>query len=118
MVQGDQRLGEIRDGDRQIGRSIQVPAKAVQQRERFPKAPLCKIDLYHDRESIIQAAFPCSLWKDDARGPPGRRFELSLRQPALRLHRWQPIRVDLKALALHQLFHLVQRELGRWTSSS
>src|SRR5436309_1951597 len=118
MVQGYQRLGEIGNGDRHIGRSIQVPAKAVQQLQRFPKAPLCEIDPHHDRESIIQAAFPCPLWKDNARCPLGRDLELSLRQPALRLHRRQPTWVNPKALALHQLFHLVQRELGRRTISS
>src|SRR5260370_12263151 len=118
MVQGYQRLGEIGDGDRHIVRSIQVPDPTLQQLHRFPKAMLCEIDPHHDRESIIQAAFPWPLWKDNARCPVGRDLELSLRQPPLRLHRWQPPWVDPKALALHLLFHLMQRELGRRTISS
>ena len=58
LVQRHQILGEKGDGDRDIGRSIQVLAPAFQQFQRLPPAQLCEIHPDHDRESVIQAIIP------------------------------------------------------------
>ena len=64
-----------------IGRSIQVPAPAFQQRHRLPKAVLCEIHPDHDRESTIQAAVPMPLL-ERRRSPPSRTPPSAVPAPA------------------------------------
>src|SRR5579859_1185808 len=111
LVQRHQQLGQIRDGDPDVARPIQVFAEAVQEFQRLRPMLPGKIYSDHNREGMIQAGFPCSLRKDEARCPVECLSHLPLRQPPARSYRRQPAPTVCKSLIFFYLFKLVQRLL-------